>query len=374
MAVSSALRLFDEVWTDHMYNKLHVLKGRDKAGELAEKLVHERFYERLSDVFLRLLPWTGYETPPKGMAGEREYDVIQFHGRELPRRLLRQYSSESSDSDSESKECKMLEYARKQNAQGGARDALCAVMAALASRSEMTWLEGLDTDFALQQRREENPCESKANAFCAVLGDMHSERVRGYFAHGLVQPTSLFRVSIATHGATPRPASLILTYLLPITEAFALMDSNGPIRKTRRKWRRRVYALQEIDKEGSGKQPVQSLRPEPQILELIRSKTPVVMLDAIAALAPRERAREHGLSEIVKAELAGLLYQAKALGQAVVFMLGGGKPQTLAQKVYLQPPFTDHGLRCGYLRWKDSTLESWASEKFGRPMIGLQLP
>merc|ERR1711924_361099 len=110
--------------------------------------------------------------------------------------------------------------------------------------------------------------------------------------------------------------------------------------------------------EGDGRQvPTQHLRAEPKIRELIRSKVPVVMLDVIAALAPRECAAEHGLSEIVKAELTALLRQAHADGKAVVFMLGGNKPQTLAQKVYLKPPSTDNGLRCGYLRWRDGAGE-----------------
>jgi len=336
--------------------------------ELAEIVVNEEFYDKLCCAFMSLLPWTSHEQPPNGMVGKREYDVIQFHGCEVPRRVLRSLSETSTEDE--------LEYARQRAPQGGARDALCAVMAALASRKEKCWLEALDSEYTFNERRKEKPRERRSSTFCAVLEEMHSWRVRGTFAHALVRPKSCFRVSIATDGSTPRPASLLLTYYMPIAEVFALMDDGGPIRKSKSKWCHRAYALQEIMKTGDGRKPAQDLCDEPVFRQLIRSKTPVVFLDSLASLAPRERAREHGLNEIVKAELMTLLQQSKALGQAVIFAVGGDHPHTLAQKVYMQAPFTDLGLRCGYLRWRDSIMQSWAPEKpkEGRVLIGLQLP
>jgi len=366
-AVQVALGLFDEIWTDYMYNTLHYVGDKD-ADELAENLVNEQYYDKLCSAFVGLLPWTSHEEAPKGSAGEREYDVIQFQGCEIPRQVKRSLSETSTEDE--------LEYARKSAPGGGARDALCAVMAVLASRKEKVWLEALDSEYEFEQRRKENPRERRSSTFCAVLEEMHSWRVRGYFAHALVRPKSLFRMSIATDGPTPRPASLLLTYFMPITEAFALMDDGGPIRKSKATWCRRSYALQEIMKNGDGREPAEDLRAEPVLRQLIHSKTPVVFLDSLASLAPRERAREHGLSEILKTELLTLLQQSKALGQAVIFAVGGDHPHTLAQKVYLQAPFTDHGLRCGYLRWRESIMQSWAPEKpkDGRVLVGLQLP
>lgn len=108
----------------------------------------------------------------------------------------------------------------------------------------------------------------------------------------------------------------------------------------------------------------------------MRSKAPVVMLESFAALAPRDKAKENGLSKIVKSELSNLLSEAKAQGKAVVFMCGGDNCYKLAKKVYLQPPFTDHGLRLGFLRWRESATEPWARERSwgDRVIVGLQLP
>jgi hypothetical protein len=251
-------------------------------------------------------------------------------------------------------------------------------MSALASRAEKNWLEANDFPSVLSDRRGEKPFERKLDAFCAVLEQEWATGVHGYFSFGLLEKSSVFRVAMATDGPVPRPASLVMTYHVSLEEAFNFMDDKGPIRSTTRKWCHRVYALQDMMPEGDGRQvPTQYLRAEPKIRELIRSKAPVVMLDVIAALAPKDCAAEHGLSEIVKAELTALLRQAHADGKAVVFMLGGNRPRTLAQKVYLKSPFTDYGLRCGYLRWRDGAGEPWASEKSmgnGRVIIGLQLP
>jgi len=122
--------------------------------------------------------------------------------------------------------------------------------------------------------------------------------------------------------------------------------------------------------------PVQMLAPDRNLSELFRTKATVVMLDSYAALAPRKLMGEEGLSDIVRAELSALLSQAKAEGQAVIFQLGGSDPHALAEKIYLRPPFTDHGLSCGYMRWRPHATAPWAKElpPQDRPLIGLQMP
>merc|ERR1712232_894327 len=109
--------------------------------------------------------------------------------------------------------------------------------------------------------------------------------------------------------------------------------------------------------------------------ELLCSRRPVMLLDVYAALAPRDEARKYGINKVVQSELVALLRNAKARGLAVVFMVGGDRD--LAEKVYLRPQFTEHGLRCGNLRWRDSPRGPWAREKLlweNRYIIGLQLP
>merc|ERR1719420_2438411 len=64
---------------------------------------------------------------------------------------------------------------------------------------------------------------------------------------------------------------------------------------------------------------VKNLQPDPQLRDLLCSKTPVILLDTLAALAPRKVCKEQELSGIVHAELANLYATAKAQGEAVVF-------------------------------------------------------
>lgn len=124
------------------------------------------------------------------------------------------------------------------------------------------------------------------------------------------------------------------------------------------------------------RQSTRRLEADAALLRLLKSRRPVIMLDAVAALAPRAQARHHKISCVVKMELAKLLRDAKERGLAVVFMLGGDSPHVLAEKVYLRPAFTDYGLRCGYLRWRERDADSWAREKAEekRVCIGLQMP
>jgi hypothetical protein len=144
----------------------------------------------------------------------------------------------------------------------------------------------------------------------------------------------------------------------------------------------RQFAFQqanfEEDEENKllNRMPVSTLQPDSKLRDLLRSKTLVSQLEVIAALAPREVMKKEGLSEIVKAELANYMRDCKERGEAVVFCLGSTSPHTLAQKVYLRPPIGDYGLKCGYLRWRDSPDVPWATEKnwHDRICLCLQMP
>jgi hypothetical protein len=200
----------------------------------------------------------------------------------------------------------------------------------------------------------------------------------------LLQPVSKYRLAFAIDDSMPRPASLLLTYDVTLCSAFELMDNNGPLPGSPERWRcLQHFALQELHHAPEGRdgtryrrQQLRDLRPEQAIRDLVRSDVKVLFLDAFACLAPRSEARARGLGAIVREELAGMLREAKSRGQAVVFMLGGHDCDSLAHKVYLKKPFTDYGLRIGYLRWRDASSNSWDREKQvdSRVCIGLQLP
>jgi len=318
------------------------------AREVAEQQGAE-LYDELWDILLFLLPWVReryiFQDLPEG-----RYTVAQFRGREVKRKG-------KASEDLETPE-KML-LARKRSKFGRAREALCAVLATLSTRKEMSWLDAYDVE----------------------------DPVRGYFAHGLVDPSCTFRLSFAMDGGhgRPRPASLLVLNEHPLAEALSKMDQCGPLKvDDPRAWCQkagRQFAFQEIvpGVPMTSRKSVQSskdLKPEPKIRALLRTRTDVLLLDSYVALAPRELARKSGISEVVKAELETLLRDAKAKGRAVVFQLGGTLPHVLAEKVYLQPRFAQYGLRCGYLRCRASPSEPWEKQKSwdGRACIGLQLP
>lgn len=233
-------------------------------------------------------------------------------------------------------------------ARDSSREALCAALAALASRKEMCWLQsGQD---------------------CAA---------RGYFAPLLADPLSRFRLALASPCL---PTSLVVTRRVPLKDALDHMDSGGPL--ARMPGGGKQFALQDLlasewlGSEGcdpAERQAASTLRPEPQLEALLGDRpAPVLVLEAYAGLAPRALKE---VREIVLAELLGLLRAAKAAGETVVFQLGGQSAHRLAAKVYLRPSVTEFGLRCGYLRWRPPQ-GPWARETpwENRVCIGLQLP
>lgn len=366
--VQSAWSVFTEFWEAYMNQQ--ELHGFEKACEVAEQMADTR-YEELCCLVESLLDGTAHDVLPCGKVGDDKYDVVQFAGQQLPQHLLVRCRPDTEMEDK-------LEHARSESAVGRSRDAFCALLACLASRPEKAWLESLDTDYQMTEQLKAERGQTRKEAFRVVLRHLSAKKVHGYFAHALVSPNSIFRISLARDGARLRPASLTLTYSCTLQQAFALMDDDGPLPESILSLQDREFALQSIltGQDSGTRQSAKSLESEPQLRALLNSATTVVMLDAIAALAPRERAKENKLSPIVKSELCALLRDAKARGQAVVFMLGGDSPHVLAEKVYLRPPFTDHGLRCGYIRWRKSAADPWAREKCEdkRVCIGLQLP
>lgn len=335
-AVKTVLRIHSEILAElHKHVRLRDLDRRRSAESKMTKQ-----YDQLWDSVMVLLPWVLNERMMKRRANLRSYNVGQLYG--------------LKPSNTKKSLAQLLQHARGESKQGCARDALCAAFSTLASRSEMCWLEAYD---------REKPS-------------------RGWFAHSLLDPTAVFRVSL-TSELQPRPVSLIITHQLPISAAFSTMDARGPFYDcTYNMCQKRGYefAMQDITRAPPGVQESRldpaSLVAEPKLRKLLGTKTPVLLLSVYAALAPREHVRKHRLGDIIKAELLECLREAKKRGQAVVFQVGGDEPHVLAEKVYLQPHVKQFGLRIGYLRCRSSSWASWEREKpwKDRPLIGLQLP
>ena len=60
---------------------------------------------------------------------------------------------------------------------------------------------------------------------------------------------------------------------------------------------------------GKNRAPIETLKPDAKLRDLLRSKKKVVQLEVIAALAPRDVMKQEDLSEIVKSELAMVVYR-----------------------------------------------------------------
>jgi len=177
------------------------------------------------------------------------------------------------------------------------------------------------------------------------------------------------------------PASLVLSRELSVADALGAMDGQGPLPSdVLQELADFEFVLQPLLPEDSGqdRQPLQTLKPEPELGELLRgSLDPIVFLEAFAALAPRQLAGALGLRPVVQEELAALLRESRSKGRAVLFALGSDRPLELARKVYLRPAFVKLGVRCGYLRWRRRAAPQWARESAKveeRICLGLSLP
>jgi hypothetical protein len=385
-AVEVAIGLYKELWS------LYALEAEcgpgdederdDRASNVCEKWSADNF-EAMSRAVIGLLPWVGDLRPPVGS----DYDVLSFHGVKPPPRL----SWKRHPGDSEHQiVLKQLKEFRSSNTQNRARDALVTLCAALSCRKEKSWVELYESE--LGDRIEEGDLRrTKSKKMTDLVTTFVSDLVKKeewccQFARALVMPESFIRMSFARGVGNPLPASLIVAHRMPLYDVFKKMDDENPIRGDAftKDWiaqAGRQFAFQELnpeEKEGSSKerQPASSLKPDPRLRDLLRSKKPVLYLDMLASLAPREVSKNHGLGDIVKSELAMLFREAKARGEAVVFVLGSDDPRKLAQKVYLRPPLNDFGLRCGFFRWRESAELPWAreTEYEDRSTMMLQMP
>jgi len=362
-AVKVAMRLYTKALTEFALDK--DLKGEVRAEELAEDWAKEHYCE-LKDAILALLPFTGELMPAK--AGT--YDLVKFQGRRT--RDLRFGRKREV--------CKQqLEHFRRAGERARAWEALCAVLSAISSRKEKNWLEYHDVLRDLEAMLKNMPrCKSNRSArrreAIREMVPQLVEKGAGAFAFSLLDPRCTHHVTFARVSGGPLPASSMTTRRMPLWDALKTMDDDGPLRGAakNKEWCRgagRQFALQDLDlsfgqKSGSRKERMcaRGLLPDRELRDLLRSKKRVVLLDTLAALAPREICKTQRLSEIVKSELLTMLREAKARGEAVVFSLGGEFPHELAQKVYLRPPLADYGMRVGSLRWRESADKPWARE------------
>jgi hypothetical protein len=269
----------------------------------------------------------------------------------------------------------------------------------MAARGEMSWMDSFHISNEMDYKMKKVPGCSKGTAKRkAWIREFLLNQVQygvGNFVGYLVDKDASLRVSFVRAPGVPRPipATLIIGAREPLWDALQHQDDNGPVRFSldcqkdhqKREWlmkpgREFAFQLANFDEDEEDKlkcrAPIQTLQPDPKLRDLLRSKKVVSQLEVIAALAPRDIMKKEGLSDIVKAELAMFMRDAKARKEAVVFCLGSTSPHTLAQKVYLRAPIGDYGLQCGYLRWRDSPELPWARERCwdSRICLCLQMP
>ncbi|CAE7677334.1 car [Symbiodinium sp. CCMP2456] len=332
----TGLRLYETLHRE--YAKALQEEGLTVAMSRVADTASEKYAE-LHRTALELLRSVASRHRESGSRSSANYDVLIFRGEAFGDRR-RNLS---------------VRLASLRRRRGKVREALCSVLAALCCRLQKNWLAAYD---------EEEP-------------------VRGYFAHSLVEASSVFRVALRP-GRPLRLASLLIYQELPLAQALAAMDHGGPFPEGHEKEPigERRYGLQRVGVEGcpgeEQKERLCDVEPEARIRDLMKSKAPVIVLDVYCALAPKDHAKRHNLGPVVKAELAALLRRSRDAGQAVLFLVGGERPAQLAQKVYLQPRFTSiGGLMCGYLRWKPDASAPWEPPKLQgqrRIIFGLQLP
>lgn len=375
-AVEVAMRLHREAVTAYVLEK--DLKNEDEADKLAEQWSADH-YEELKNAILALLPWTGeLKTSTCG-----SYDLVKFKGIKTKRHEL---------------STRQLQHFRAEGAQARAWEALCAVLATISSRKEKIWLEYHDLSSQLDEMLKKLPfCKSKKSsrrraAIRDAIPGLVAEGAGG-FAESLIDPRGEHCLTFARSPSGPLPATSMTYRRMPLWDALKTMDDDGPLRGAamEKKWcfaAGRQFALQDLRKEEELRPVghkdrarkervfVKHLQADEKLRELLRSKKPVMLLDTLAALAPRDVCKSNSLNKIVTAELATLLREAKARGEAVVFSLGSENPHKLAERVYLRPPLADYGMRCGCLRWRESAEVPWAREFIwdDRITLCLQMP
>lgn len=374
-SAEAATQIFDQISAAYL-SKYHS-RNEEVARKFAEELVKTKYSELVAAI-TGLVPWVAGKMSRCDLPSEHhafagsEYEVVEFPG--CP--LLRHQQQKCEEVWEE------LALARRSSDPGLARDALCAAMAAISSRAEQTWLDSVALELEWRKKEDGQPRWRRRAIFEEVVQEALAQGARGHFVNYLLHPASTYRVAFAHKDGSLIPASLLLTFSVPMCKALRLMDAGGPLRRKPASWRRWPhFALQDLlpeepEEDGTRYErvPAKGLQLEKAIRDMIRSPAHVIMLDSYAALAPRAECRNQERHFYVS-ELP-----ARAKGserfRVCVWRLGGDDPETLARKVYLRPPFTNYGLRIGHLRWRETVDGQWAREKSNqaRILIGLQLP
>jgi hypothetical protein len=398
-AVNEALRLFRASWLEYMTDLYVKAKEEEIAEERAEKLSAAKCGE-FRKLVLALLPFAGeIKNEPSTKVVGGSYDVVEFNDGIDPPTHLAHYNKHVKAKEWDEALEIQLDLFRATGEHARAWDALCALAAAMSSRKEKTWLDQNDVkedikyglkQLGLQKKpRCAKTRKIRTNAISSMIESQLRLRIYGYFAHYLAHSSHHMRLSLVRGADGLVPASFVITSQLPFWDAlhFHTEDKDStPFRGAAKEdsWRHKEdtqFALQDINPDAkendsaNARLSAKNLQSDPKLKELLLSPEPVVLLDVVASLAPREMARSEGVSDVVKAEIERVFREAKTRGQAVLFELGSAEPHDLAKKVYLKIA-GKYGLRCGYLRWRECSEMPWAREGpwDDRGCIGLQMP
>jgi hypothetical protein len=357
------------------------------------------------------------EHVPDSTVAGGSYNVVQIRGQDPPTHL-EHFNKFVEKNEWDAALEAQLDHFRCQGPHARAWDALLALAAAMGSRKEKSWLDQNDCSVEVEEglkkigmfsekdlkrlKRHPQGMKWRQEAIRGIIREVCRIRIYGYFAHYLSSSGNSIRLGLARGVSGHVPASIVITSQLPLWDAlhFHTDDKDGSPFKGSAKgkshrlednpWLKepgRQFALQEANCEVTqddsweswefhkARKPAKTLQPDEQLKKLLLSSEPVLLLDVVASLAPREVARSEGLTKIVKAEIKRVFKEAKSRGQAVLLELGSGEPHDLAKKVYL-PLGAEYGLRCGYIRWRASGDVPWAREGnwSDRGCVCLQMP
>jgi len=406
-AVDVAMNIYKDMWIQFVFEYDRTNgdgdEREDRACAFMETLVAER-YEDLRIAATNLIPWL----PPMQPATEGgDYNVFEVDGYQPPQHLRKgatnwrllasQYPATGAPALEKVMGASLACFRRDPKFR--ALEAFSAMMAVISARKEKSFLEVFATQKELESemkklQKKGLKVQSKNSAQRKHETRKFLEKQEpfgyGYFAHYLVKPHATMRVAFRPGVPAPMPVSVIAVEHITLFDALGSPDTGdgsfvGVAKSydwcsqegTQFTFQAANLGIEEKAKMHKElREPVEGLRPNAELRDLLLSRKNIVYLEVTAALAPRELAKREGLSAIVIAELAKLMRDAKERGEAVLFCLGSDCPHKLAEKVYLRKPIGDHGLRCGYFRWRKSADAPWAREAMweDRPCHCLQMP
>jgi hypothetical protein len=400
-AVDEAMRIHNEAWTAYALERDRGTgdgeEREDRACGVREKVVAET-YEELKTILLDLLPWMG---TMQENANGRNYHAVECIGLKPPQHLEEgqiHWTLLGARLAKGLPASEKLLGARlacmRRNPKFRALEAICAMMATISGRKEKSFLELFGTREDIEDSIKKKPgCKTKGSVRrkeeILKFLEKESHYGRGYFAHYTVKTHATIRITLAPGVPKATPASVLITERVPLFNVLGSEndeDGDAPLRGQAKSWKwctqpGREFAFQVAnfnteEKDRNCRVAGRDLQPDPELKALILSRKPVVYLEVIASLAPKDVAKQQGHSAIVKAELEMVMREAKSRGEAVVLCLGSDSPHTLAEKVYVREPISNYGLQCGYMRWRASPHVPWAREQKwdGRTCLCLQMP